>query len=48
MVCVRDSGVDEGGGQGPGVVTTAAGLAAEDVPYAGHKVGAEGDQHDEL
>ena len=32
MVGVRDGGVDEGGGEDPGVLMTAAGLAAEDVP----------------
>ena len=48
VVSVGDRGVDEGGGEGPGVLTTAAGLAAKDVPYAGHEVGAEGDQDDEL
>ena len=31
MVGVRDGGVDEGGGEDPGVLTSAAGLAAEAV-----------------
>ena len=48
MVGVRDGGVDERGGEGLGVLTTVVGLATKDVPYAGHKVGTEGDQHDKL
>ena len=48
MVGVGDSRTDEGGCNGPGVVTATAGLAAKDVPDARHEVGTEGDHHDEL
>ena len=48
MVSVRHRRANEISRGGPGTVPTGAGLATHDVPEAGHKMGAEGDEDYEL